>query len=157
MIQARIIAVAGTALLIAGCNTSETPEKTIQQLMAQDVQPTAEVYWDAVQYISDESGSREIVPQTDEDWKKVQDAAVRMGAHAELLKTPGYTDGRGEDWVQFANSLGEVSKRAEQAAAEKNPDKVFEVGGIMYSVCSACHQVYPPAAGVPGEEAPGAS
>lgn len=149
MIQARIFAVGATALLLAGCNTSEAPEKTIQQLMAQDVQPTAKVYWDAVQYISDENGNRDIVPQSDAEWKKVQDAAVRMAGHAELLKSPAYTEGRGEDWVQFANSLAEVSKRAEQAAAEKNPDKVFEVGGIMYSVCSACHQVYPPAAGVP--------
>lgn len=44
----------------------------------------------------------------------------------------------------FANSLTEVSKRAEQAAVDKDVDKVFEVGGTVYAVCTACHQVYPP-------------
>lgn len=154
MMKAGSFALAATALLIAGCNDVQKPEKTVQQLMAQDVQPTAKIYWDAVQYISDENGSRDIVPQTDAEWKRVQDAATKMAGYAELLKTPAYTEGRNADWTQFANSLGEVAKQAEQAAAEKNPDKVFEVGGTMYSVCSACHQVYPATTGPEASEAP---
>ena len=71
---------------------------------------------------------------------------------AALLRSPGYTEGRGEDWTTFANSLTEVAKLAEQAADEKNPDKVFEVGGTMYNVCSACHQVYPATTGPEAEE-----
>jgi hypothetical protein len=142
-------------LLTAGCNQGPAaPEKTVQQLMAEDVQPTAKIYWDAVQYISDENGTRDIVPQTDADWKKVKDAATRLGEFAELLKTPGYTEGRNADWTQFASSLADVSKQAEQAAVEKNPDKVFEVGGTMYSVCSACHMVYPATTGPEASETP---
>lgn len=148
MSKARILAGAALAALLAGCNQGPAaPEKTIQQLMAQDVQPTADIYWKAVQYISDEQGNRDIVPQTDADWQRVKDAATKIVEYAELLKTPGYTEGRNDDWVQFANSLAEVGKQAEQAAAEKSPDKVFEVGGTMYSVCSACHMVYPATTG----------
>ena len=33
----------------------------------------------------------------------------------------------------------------EQAAADKDVDGVFEMGGTVYAVCTACHQVYPPA------------
>ena len=146
-----VIAVAGAALL-ASCNQGPaTPEKTVQQLMAEDVQPTAKIYWDSVQFISDETGDHDIVPQTDADWKKTKDAAVKLGEFAELLKTPGYTEGRNEDWTTFANSLGDVAKLAEHAADERNVDKVFEVGGTMYNVCSACHQVYPATVGPEAE------
>ena len=134
---------AGAALLAACDQGPPAPEKTAQQLMAEDVQPTAEVFWDSVQYISDETGEHEIYPKTDADWKKTRDAATRMIALAELLQTPGYAEGRGDDWIQISQSLADVGRLAEQAADSKDPEKVFEVGGTMYSVCSACHQAYP--------------
>ena len=142
---------AATAIaLLTGCNQGPPPpDKTIQQFMADDVQTTAEVYWDSVQYISDEEGEHEIFPRTDAEWQRVRDAATRLGEFGELLKTPGYSDGRCDDWIEISNSLVEVSKLAEQAADEKDVEKVFEVGGTVYSVCAACHQVYPPAEGLP--------
>jgi hypothetical protein len=147
------IAIAGS-LLVSACDRGPPPpEKTVQQLMADDVQPTAQIYWNAVQYISDEQGEHDIFPRTDADWKKTRDAATRIVELAELMQTPGYADGRGEDWVQIAKSLADVGRLAEQAADSKDPEKVFEVGGTMYSVCSGCHQVYPPAEGLPEETA----
>ena len=148
-----LIAVAGLGLLSACDGGSPTPDKTVQQLMAEDVQPTAQVYWDAVQFISDETGNHDIFPKTDADWKKTRDAATRIVEFAELLQTPGYAEGRGSDWIEISQSLAEVGRLAEQAADSKDPDKVFEVGGTMYSVCSGCHQAYPPAEGLPDEEA----
>ena len=152
MYKAARIGIAATIALLAGCQeTTEAPEKTVQQLMAEDVEPTAYVYWNAVLYGSDlERGDYEILPQTDEDWQKAEDAAARLIELANLLKTPAYTEGRGDDWVQFADSLAEASERARRAAEERSVEKIFEVGGIVYSVCSACHQVYPPAAGAEG-------
>jgi len=151
MRKSLFIAIAGAAAL-AGCQQrAEAPDRTVQQLMADVVQPTTEIYWNSVQYISDEEGEHEIYPRTDEEWQRVRDAAIRIGELGELLKTPGYSDGRGDDWLEFADALVEVSKLAEQAAVEQDRDKVFEVGGTIYNVCSACHQVYPPAEGIPGE------
>jgi hypothetical protein len=148
-----IIAGAALALLAACSQDVEAPGKTIQQLMADEVQPTAEVYWDAVRFESVlEDGQpveRDIQPETDADWARVKSAATKLGELGELLQTHGYAEGRGEDWVQFSKSLVEVSALAEQAADEKSTEKVFEVGGTIYSVCSACHQVYPPAEGLP--------
>lgn len=153
MTKALIPVLAATALLGACNQGPPAPEKTAQQLMAEDVQPTAEVFWNSVQYISDETGQHEIVPKTDEDWKRTRDSATRMIALAELLQTPGYTEGRGEDWVEFSKSLADVGRLAEQAADSRDPEKVFEVGGTMYSVCSACHLAYPPAEGLPEDAA----
>lgn len=154
MTKTRSVATGLTAaMLLAGCTQAVQPDKTAQQLMAQDIQPTADIYWKAVQYISDETGNHDIAPQTDAEWQRVQDAAAKIVAYADLLKTPAYAEGRGGDWVQFADSMAEVGKLAEQAAAEKNPDKVFEVGGTLYSVCSACHTIYPATSGPEAEEA----
>ena len=153
----KLMAAAALVLLGACSQGVEAPEQTIQQLMANEVQPTAEVYWDAVRYESVlENGQpveRDIRPETDEDWARIKAAAAKLGQHGALLQSPGYAEGRGEDWVQFSKSLVEVSALAERAAEEKDTDKVFEVGGTVYSVCSACHQVYPPAEGVPEGEA----
>jgi cytochrome c556 len=153
MTKTGLIAAAALAALLGACNQGPaTPEKTVQQLMAQDVQPTAEIYWNAVQFISDETGDHDIKPETDADWAKTKAAAVKLQELAALLRTPGYTEGRGEDWTTFANSLTDVAKLAEQAADAKDPDKIFEVGGTMYNVCSACHQVYPATTGPEAEE-----
>ena len=152
MTKTRLIAAAALAALLSGCGQgAQTPEKTVQQLMAEDVQPTAKIYWDSVQFISDETGDHDIKPETDADWARTKAAATRLGELAALLKTPGYAEGRGADWITFANSLSEVSKLAEQAAEEKSIDKIFEVGGTMYNVCSACHQVYPATTGPEAE------
>ena len=143
-----VFVISATALL-AGCGGgTQAPDQTVQQLMADVVQPTTEIYWDSVQYISDEQGNHDIFPKTDEEWKRTKDAATEVGRLARLLRTAPYAEGRGEDWIQISTSLEEVSKMAEQAAEDRDVEKVFEVGGTIYNVCSACHMVYPPAAGV---------
>ncbi len=151
-----LLATLAATTLLGGCNQGPpAPDKTIQQLMAEDVQPTAEVYWNAVGHVSElvdgEVVERDFRPETEADWQRTRDAATRMVELANLLTEPGYTEGRGEDWMQFSNSLTKVARLAEQAADSRDPEQVFEVGGTMYSVCSACHQVYPPAEGLPDD------
>ena len=154
MTKTGLIAAAASMALLGACSQKPAaPEKTVQQMMAQDVQPTAKIYWDSVQFISDETGDHDIKPETDADWAKTKAAAVKLQELAALLRTPAYTEGRNEDWTTFANSLTDVAKLAEQAADAKDPDKVFEVGGTMYNVCTACHQVYPATTGPEAEEA----
>jgi len=152
MRKCAIVAVAGAAFLTSCNQGPATPEKTVQQLMKEDVQPTAQEYWDAVQFVSDETGDHDIFPQTDADWAKTKAAATKLREFADLLKTPGYTEGRNEDWTTFANSMGEVATQMEEAAEQHDTDKVFEVGGTMYNVCSACHQVYPATTGPEAQE-----
>lgn len=133
--------------LLAGCNggsDAPLPDRTVQQLMEDEVQPTAEIYWGAVQYISDEDGDHDIVPETDEDWERVRASAVKLAEYGELLSTPAYMEGREDDWAVFSNALVEVSQRAEQTAVDRDPEAVFEVGGIVYRVCQGCHLAYPP-------------
>ena len=138
---------------LAGCQAE--PKASVKEYMAGEVQPTAEVYWNAVQFISDEQGDHDIFPRHDAEWENVRQAAVRLGEMGAELKEPKYAEGRGAAWIDFADGLIEVSAQAEKAAADKSTEAVFEVGGTVYSVCSACHQAYPPAEGLEGENGSG--
>ena len=151
----RATLMAGLGLLVLGsCGRGDGEEAaagapdyiqahTIQQLMAQVVQPTADVYWRSVQYISDEQGYHEIEPTTDEEWQTTRTAAATLVEMGNLLMTPLYAEGRGEDWMDYARGMVEVGQKAEQAANDRDVDAVFETGGNLYNVCSGCHTKYP--------------
>lgn len=158
-----LIVVAAAAVLLAGCKKAEEAPQfvkahDIKQLMAVVVQPQADVFWKSSGSITDENGTVDLTPTTDEAWLRTRSAAATITEMGNLLMLPQYSDGRGEDWKQFAKSLAEIGIKAEKAAADRNSEAIFEVGGTMYNVCTACHQVYPPAAGeVPAEGANNAS
>lgn len=143
------LGMAALMTVFAGACTAgpQEPEIGIKEFMAGQVETTAQIYWHSVVYISDESGYHEIVPETDEDWERVRQAAADIGEFGELLQTPAYADGRGQDWVQISQGLVDAAKQAELAAQNHSVDDVFEAGGTLYNVCSACHQFYPPAEG----------
>lgn len=135
-----------TGLILFGltaCN-QQSPAQPIRDLMVKRVQPTAQVYWDAVQYVSDENGQHNIVPRNDAEWERTRKAAADLAELGQLLKTSTYTEGRGEDWSQFAQGLIAISDQAQKAARTKNTGAVFEAGASIYNVCAACHQVYLP-------------
>lgn len=140
----------GLASGLASCADEpvDLPNGTMQQFMANEVQPTAEVYWNAVGAVSELIDGvpvfREFEPETDAEWQTVADAAIKLREHGAILASPAYADGRGDDWLDFAQGLQDVSRQAEQAAIDKSPEAVFEVGGTLYNVCTACHQAYPP-------------
>jgi hypothetical protein len=140
-----VVFVVIASIILTGCKQNEAADPgAMKTLMAEKVQPQALTYWNAVQYISDETGSREIKPETDAEWDRVSEAAVSLGQLAEELKLPANASGRGTDWQDFSQGLGDVAALAEQAAKMRSPEQVLEVGGTMYNVCSACHEVYMP-------------
>lgn len=144
-----VIAVGSIALSACG-----EPAMPIKDLMAKRMQPTAEVYWAVGGHTSELVGDKVVethhVPKDDAEWQKIVDSAVELGKLGTLLQEPAYAEGRQPNWTTFAKGLVDVAKLAEDAARAKDPDKVFEVGGTVYAVCTACHQSYPPAAGVEG-------
>jgi len=146
----KLIALAFGMALVGGCDRKMDPPPTpadMHKLMVEKVEPSAKIYWNAVQYISDESGFHEIMPRSDAEWARTREAAERVAQYAELMKGPTFAEGRGQDWQDFAQGLSAVAGQAAKAAEEKNVGKVLEAGGTMYNVCSACHEVYLPLAG----------
>lgn len=137
--------VAGALALVAlaGCSGQQSTEPAdTKAMMNQHVQPEAQLYWQAVQYISDEKGAREIVPKNDAEWNRTVEAARKLKALGETLKQPAYAQGKGADWQDFAQGLVDASGQAEAAALSRKPEQVLEAGGTLYNVCSACHETY---------------
>ncbi len=135
------------AVIVAGCSQQDSPsaaevDAATESLMATQVQPEAQVYWDAVQFISDADGLHEIVPETDADWERTIEAARELKALGEELQQPAYAANRGADWQDFSQGLVDIATRAEAAALSKDPHKVLDAGGVLYNVCSACHEQY---------------
>ena len=131
----------------SGPDAEALPYGPVQQMMATEVQPTSEIFWNSMRFESElvdgEVVERDIKPESDEEWEKVRLSAQHLGELGKVLGGP-YAVGRGDDWKDFSDGLVEVAAKAEQAARDKDPDAVFEVGGTVYNVCKACHQMYPP-------------
>jgi len=152
------LAAALTASLgLTSCAKSapELPYGTVQMMMAKEVQPTAQKYWDAVRFVSELVDGKVVntdhVPQTEAEWLEVEAAAAHLAELGEALKTPAYAEGRGEDWPVFAQGLVDLAGRAGEAAKSRDPEQVFASGGELYNVCSACHQAYPATASPPAD------
>jgi hypothetical protein len=146
----RIVAGSLAVLALAACNQSEEvpPLGTAQQMMAQEMQPTADIFWGSVgsasELVDGEPVFREWQPETDAEWEEVRASAQRLGELGEVMMTPAYAEGRGEDWNAYSQGLVDVAAQAQEAALAQDAEAVFELGGTIYSVCSACHRMYPP-------------
>ena len=46
------------------------------------------------------------------------------------------------DWIRFSELLEQIGKKAFEAAENKDPEELFEVGADLYQACVACHNVY---------------
>ncbi len=127
---------------LAACSAAPPPP-SVRDLMKDQIQPQADIFWNSAGSVSDESGMHDLTPTTDKGWENTRAAAARITGYGNLLMTADYAKDRGEGWIRFAKGMIAVGQRAEQAAADHDGDAVFEIGGALYDVCSACHQAYP--------------
>lgn len=151
----KILFALSAATLLASCNqpgsgeaeaSGETYIKAhdTKQLMLTIVQPQAEVFWGAAGSISDFEGIHDLRPTTDERWAATVSSAATITEMGNLLMTPLFAEGRGDDWNTFARGLVQIGQKAEKAAADRaNEDELFKLGGDLYNVCKACHEAYP--------------
>ena len=140
MVRQAILALAA-ATLMASC--SSAPPPSARALMVDEVEPTAQIFWKSAGAISDENGITDLTPTTPEGWKKAEDATAKLVELGELLKTEDYAQDRGPGWIKFADGMIDMSKQSQKAVADRDSDKMFELGAYLYDVCSGCHQAYP--------------
>jgi hypothetical protein len=134
--------------LSAACTSAPPPPPykpvaDLKQLMAQVVEPAADVYWDAVGTIVDETGTHEIAPKTVEEWEAVRNSAMVVTEAGNLMMMPGRAKDGGE-WMQLSQALIEVGQKAVRAAESRNKTAVFDVGAEVYDACTNCHSKYSP-------------
>src|SRR4051812_29916897 len=111
----------GLALLV-GCSPPPPPPVTaatppadtvlnLKQLMEWVIDPTVDVIWDSVKSISTQAGTKEISPQTDEQWIAVRNAAAALTEAGNLLMLPGRARDD-KDWAVAARALVRTSEKA---------------------------------------------
>jgi hypothetical protein len=131
-----------------GCRAAPEPSPfrpiaDVKQVMLAITDPAADVVWGAVATIESKEGTVEIFPKTDEEWAAVHNAALAIAESGNLLMMEGRARDK-EQWRRYAQDLIDAGVRAAKAAEAKDKDKVFEVGGDIYGVCSNCHEKYQP-------------
>jgi hypothetical protein len=138
--------VLGGAMVAAGCNSAPPlppfkPVADTKQLMAHVIEPSADLYWDAVGIIIDEKGEHQIEPQTVEEWDAVRNAAYVVAESGNLLMmAPRAMDNA--DWMKFSQALIDTGTKAARAAEARNNAGVFDAGAEVYDACTQCHAKY---------------
>ena len=124
------------------------PVASVEALMHEIVYPNAEVVWDAVGTIITPEGTNEIRPDSQEEWDAVARSALEIAESGNLLMLEGRARDSGE-WLERSAALIDAATLAIDAANEHDPAVLFDVGGVIYEACTACHESYwekPPSA-----------
>lgn len=117
------------------------PVGDVQQTMALVLEPAVDVIWDSAGSIVTAEGEQSLAPTSDEEWLAVKHSAAVVAESGNLLMMPGRARDR-EDWTDLSLALVRAGERAMVAAEAQDADALFEVGGEIYNVCVACHQLY---------------
>ena len=134
------------AMFAAGCASPAPaipfkPVADTKTLMNATIDTSADLIWDAVGTIITLEGTKELRPQSEEDWMKVRNGAVTLAESGNLLMM--VTRARdANEWMKASQALIETSEAAIRAADARNPDALFDAGADIYASCTNCHQKY---------------
>lgn len=152
------LAALAAAVALCGCGgdapavvAQAQPVGDVKQTMIWLLDPAADVIWESAGFVLTEDGEQSLAPTTDEEWAAVQHAAKVVAEGGNLLLMPHLLPdvaeageyGQSEAaWVEFSNGMTRVAQQAMQAAEDQDAVALFEIGGHLYNVCRACHQVF---------------
>ncbi|MDP2283675.1 MAG: hypothetical protein Q8L06_06010 [Pseudohongiella sp.] len=113
---------------IAADNTAPQASATMSELMTRIVQPSS----DAVFYVS------RTPPQTDEDWRQLENKTLMLAESANLLLIPGYAQAQ-EQWLRDSLLMRDAAVAAFNAAKTKDLPALEELNNALYESCENCH------------------
>lgn len=133
-------------LLVAACQAAPPPPPfevvaDVRQLMANIVEPAADVYWDAVGSVVDAKGTKEFAPSTTAEWTAVRNSAFVIAESGNLLMLAPRARDTAE-WMTYSKAMIAAARRAIAAAESRSPTAVFDVGAEVYDTCVQCHSRY---------------
>jgi len=149
----------------APAESALTPIVSVKELMENIIDPSADVLFDSVVTTVTAAGTVETRPTTEEDWLKVQRAALLLAEATNLLKMPrqvapagdqtpeggpdltpaqmqAKVDGDRAQFNKYADGLREVAVKSLSVAKAKDVNGLFEVGSGLDKACENCHLEY---------------
>ena len=141
------VAVLLGVLLTAGC-AEELPSgppldmrHSTRDLMAGMIDASADALWAAVGTVWDENGENHWEPETEEQWLAVIGAAMTLVESGNLLML-GDRAVDDDQWMVHSQALVDAGAIALDAAEARDPERVFEIGEVVYNACQNCHSIY---------------
>lgn len=139
-----------TALCLIGAACSRGPQlppfkpvADTKTLMEEIMEAQADIVWSSVGTIETAEGTQEIRPTTDEDWRRIRNAAMVVTESGNLLMmVPRAQDG--DRWMRAASRLIDEGQKVLAAVERKSPQEVFDRGADLYEACVNCHKHYIP-------------
>jgi hypothetical protein len=151
----RLLILAAAAAALAACSPQKpaapkaqaTPVKyntdiPMNEIMGDIIDPAAWTYWRASGTEVTAKGERDLSPTKDDDWIPVENAAGVLVEAGNLLQLPGRARPPEAEWNRYAQQLTERAMAARVAAEKHDKKGVFDEGGRVYEVCTACHEKY---------------
>lgn len=159
-------------LRVGGPPPADTPyrmDNAIQDVMESVVAPSADILFDAVATDITAAGVNEKRPTTDDDWEKVEHAAVNLIEGVNMIKMPGRliarpgqkTKSEGPDapeltaeeiaakinmdrgkFLNYANTLQEQAVKTLDIIHKKDAQGLFNIGEDIDNACEGCHLEY---------------
>ena len=122
--------VMATTLVSAADSDSASPQATtnLSEMMTRIVQPSS----DAVFYVA------RTPPQTDEDWRRLENQTLMLAESANLLLLPGYVQAQ-EQWLRDSLLMRNAAVAAYKAAQNKDLAALEELNNALYESCENCH------------------
>jgi hypothetical protein len=138
---------------------------SLQELMRDEVDASADAIWDAVGTTTTRDGIVEKRPRSDEDWRALRRHAVVLLEATNLLVIPGRrvaakefpSDGPGvfssqeiqtelgrrrQEFDGFALGLRATGRRVLAAIDSRDVDALLKEGAVMDNACEACHRSF---------------
>ena len=149
----RVLAIVLALFTLGGCEREQTqspvqPVGDLHHNMTWVLDPAADVIWGSAGFVLTAEGEQSLAPTNDEEWARVRHSAAVLAEGGNLLVLPHLMpapDGETPDsaaWVEFAHGMTRIAQQAIDAVDARDPERLFEVGGHLYNVCLACHQIY---------------
>lgn len=139
------------SLALAACGEPPATDLPVQpvgdmrETMNWVLDPAADAIWGATGYVMTAEGEEDLTPTTDEGWAAVRHGAAVLAEGGNLLLMPHLMP-VGEPgpapWIEFSHGMTRIAEQAIEAVDNRDSEALFEIGGHLYNVCVACHQVY---------------
>jgi hypothetical protein len=142
------------------------PDATIQDIMKNVIDPSAEHMWKSVGVEVSEKGTIEKQPRTEEEWAEELRHAKTLVEAGDLLVVPGRKAAAPgvksefpgielepveidallqKEWSQFERLAKEFQKAAveqQKAVEARNIEELYRTGGELDTTCENCHKVF---------------